>query len=284
MALFSQRGGIRPLNKVIQRESVDTELKNGLWSSFHDTFVNLYYYDKGEHGWSYHPYRKELDRWLRSLWTDFYKAPTDTLPTFKSAISQIRNEFFRAEWHWVFDFLEFSAKHAKECGPALIKLANDQLERENSAYRFVGTEIVEITDQTEITSIEDALGGPKAVRIHLERAIDLLSDRRAPDFRNSIKEAISAVEAVCRLIAENRSDTLGAALKKISTKAPMHAAFEQALLKLYGFTSDSDGIRHSLMDEPSLRYADAKFMLVLCSGFTNFLLAKCTESGIPIKE
>ena len=88
----------------------------------------------------------------------------------------------------------------------LVKFCNVQLERENSAYRFVGTEIVEGTDQNEITSIEEVLKGPKAVRIYFERALALLSDRRAPDFRNSIKESISAVEAICRLIADSHTD------------------------------------------------------------------------------
>ena len=54
------------------------------------------------------------------------------------------------------------------------------------------------------------------------------------------------------------------------------------MLKLYGFTSDKGGIRHALMDEPSLGYSDAKFMLVLCSPFTNFLWARCAESGVKM--
>jgi hypothetical protein len=282
MALFSQRAGIRSLNKVIQRESIDDELRNALWTAFHDIFVNAYYHDEGR-SIPYYPHREELELWLYSLWTGFYKAPSDTQPKFREAIGQIRADFFRLEWHWVFDFLEFSAKRAKECGPLLIKFVNVQLQRENSAYRFVGTEIVEITDRQELASIEEALSGPKAARIHFERALDLLSDRRAPDFRNSIKESISAVEAVCRLIANSQSDTLGAALKKISVKAPIHPAFEQALLKLYGFTSDEGGIRHALMEETSLGYADAKFMLVLCSAFANFLLARCAEAGVKLK-
>ena len=110
-----------------------------------------------------------------------------------------------------------------------------------------------------------------------------MSDRRVPDFRNSIKESISAVETVCRLITESRADTLGAAIKKVSSKAPLHPAFEQALLKLYGFTSDEGGVRHALMEETSLRYSDAKFMLVLCSGFVNFLLTRCAEEGLKMK-
>jgi hypothetical protein len=281
MALFSQRTGIRPLNKLIQRESIDDELRNALWTSFHDSFVNAYYYNAGT-SIPYYPYQEELELWLYSLWTGFYTAPSDTQPKFREAIGHIRADFFQAEWHWVFDFLEFSAKHAKECGQLLVKFCNVQLERKNSAYRFVGTEIVEVTDQTEITSIEEVLKGPKAVRIHFERALALLSDRRMPDFRNSIKESISGVEAICRLIANRHSDTLGAAVKKVSTKTPMHPAFEQALLKLYGFTSDEGGIRHALMEEQSLGYADAKFMLVLFSAFTNFLLARCAETGAKL--
>jgi hypothetical protein len=268
---------------VIQRESIDDDLRNALWTAFHETFVKGYYYDERRYSMPYRPYEQELKDWLYCLWTQFYKAPSDTQPKFREAVEQIRLDFFRSDWHWIFDFLEFSAKHAKECGPLLIGFVNAQLERENSAYRFVGAEIVEVTDQTEIASIEEALEGPKGVRIHFERALALLSDRRAPDFRNSIKESIRAVEAICRLIAGSHSDTLGAAVKKIAAKTPLHSAFEQALLKLYGFTSDEGGIRHALMEEPSLQYADAKFMLVLCSAFANFLLARCAEAGIKLK-
>ncbi|MBF0526908.1 MAG: hypothetical protein HQK56_17625 [Deltaproteobacteria bacterium] len=32
MALFSQRKGIRPLHKAIQREAIDDELRNRLWN------------------------------------------------------------------------------------------------------------------------------------------------------------------------------------------------------------------------------------------------------------
>jgi hypothetical protein len=225
-----------------------------------------------------------MEQWLYSLWTKFLKAPSDTVPEFRKAISQLRARFFEAEWHWVFDFLEFSTKHAEKIGPLLAKFANVQLERENSAYRFVGSEIVEITSRTEIATVENALAGPKAARIHFERALSMLSDRKNPDFRNSIKESISGVETVCRLVAGSEKDTLSGALKKLSAKTPLHPAFEQALLKLYGFTSDEGGIRHALMEETSLGYADAKFMLILCTGFTNFLLTKSAESGIKIKN
>ena len=61
---------------------------------------------------------------------------------------------------------------------------------------------------------------------------------------------------------------MGDALKKIQN---MHPAMQRAFAQLYGYTSDASGIRHSLVDEPKISYADAKFMLVACSAFISYL-------------
>jgi len=90
---------------------------------------------------------------------------------------------------------------------------NSLLEREVSAYRFVGNEIAPTTNANELTEIDGALANTKAPRLvgvneHLDSALPTLSDRRSPDYRNSIKESISDVESLCRLIAGDRA-TLG---------------------------------------------------------------------------
>jgi hypothetical protein len=61
-----------------------------------------------------------------------------------------------------------------------------------------------------------------------------------------------------------------------------HPALKEAFDKLYGWTSDAEGIRHGLglMEEPNLEFEDAKFMLVACSAFINFLLEKAAKAGI----
>jgi hypothetical protein len=51
---------------------------------------------------------------------------------------------------------------------------------------------------------------------------------------------------------------------------------------MYGYTSDAQGIRHALMDEPNLSFEDAKFMLVSCSAFVNYLIAKAAKAGISL--
>ncbi|MCD6238197.1 MAG: hypothetical protein J7K51_02530, partial [Thermotogae bacterium] len=120
------------------------------------------------------------------------------------------------------------------------------------------------------------------VNTHLKRALDLLANRKSPDYRNSIKEAISAVEAICNLITKEKKATLGQALKRIEDKVSLHPALKNAFSNLYGYTSDAEGIRHALLNEPNLSFEDAKFMLVSCSAFVNYLISKASKAGIKI--
>lgn len=87
---------------------------------------------------------------------------------------------------------------------------------------------------------------------------------------------------MCRVVTGNSRGTLGDALKAIGRKVPLHPALSGAFEKLYGYTSDADGIRHALLDEPSLFQEDALFMLVSCSAFVSYLIAKCAKAGRKI--
>lgn len=74
--------------------------------------------------------------------------------------------------------------------------------------------------------------------------------------------------------------TLGQAVKKLEDSGvKLHPAFEGALQKMYGYTSDAEGIRHALLEESALDADDARFMLVSCSAFVNYLKAKSSKSG-----
>ena len=84
------------------------------------------------------------------------------------------------------------------------------------------------------------------------------------------------------LITKNKKATLGQALKEVKTKVGLHGALEEAFSHLYGYTSSAEGIRHSLLDEPTLSFEDAKFMLVSCSAFINYLVSKASKAGIKM--
>jgi hypothetical protein len=65
------------------------------------------------------------------------------------------------------------------------------------------------------------------------------------------------------------------ALRVLEGKGQLHSALREAFKKLYGWTSDEDGIRHALMEESSLDFSDAQFMLVACCwAFIHCLISK----------
>jgi hypothetical protein len=245
--LFSERKGLKPVRSVVQKTAIDDALRNGLWNAFH---LCLWERLKFE---SYQHYFNKSNLWLlfQRYWLWYFKKPLDNLPgNFDSAQEVVRKYFFGCPWFEVYDFVEFTAQSApEELSEAFVDFCNVVLEREMSAYRLVDKRIVEITAEEEISSIESALQNTTKLagaHAHLESALAHLSDRKNPDYRNSIKEAISAVESLAQVLTGDPKATLGAALKALERKSTMHPALKSGLSSLYGYTSDSQGIRHDL--------------------------------------
>lgn len=154
---------------------------------------------------------------------------------------------------------------------------NNIFETEYVGYRFVDGKIVAITDKNEINEIEQACDAPyNGCKAHIEKAVGFLADREHKDYKNCIKESISAVESVCKIIVGDEKATLGEAIKKLREKGiKFHQALEKSFSMLFGYTSDEGGIRHAeglFVSEVS--FEEAKFMLVSCSAFVNYLIAE----------
>jgi hypothetical protein len=101
-----------------------------------------------------------------------------------------------------------------------------------------------------------------------------------PDYRNSIKESISAIESLAKQITNEESGGLDKALSKLDSVVYFHKAFKAGLLSLYGYTSDEDGIRHAILEEPTVGFDEAKFMLISCSALVNFMISKANKGGL----
>ena len=115
----------------------------------------------------------------------------------------------------------------------------------------------------------------------MQKALQFYSDRENPDYENSIKESISAVEAMCCIITgmTGASATLGAALRKLEESGVViHGAMRSAFSQLYGYASDENGIRHGGIDFKNAPAEDAKYMLISCSAFVNYLIEKYSKS------
>lgn len=286
MALFSQRKGIRPLNKDLQHEFMDRELRIQLWNALHN------------HVWGYlpEPYdtplfvpqnQLDMEKKVNQLWQTHFKMPVDATKSAHEMLEKIRQHYFEAEWWEVYDLIEaLLALLPQDQNVPLKQQINDVLRIENAAYRIVGDEVAPITDEHEIEAIESAFQqGITETHTHLARGLELLKDRKQPDYRNSIKESISAVEAACKAITGMPKATLADCIREIEQKAVIHRAFKDALVKLYGYTSDEGGIRHGLTENSELpSFSEAKYMLVVCAAFVNYLFTKGAELGIEIRN
>ena len=276
----SERNGYKPVREIIQKESMDESLKNRLWSCL---------FEKIFQGYSKYPgYENTFKPLIDSIWSEFIKLPLDEIPIPSKIPQAIKQYIYGQEWFVLYDLIEFiiNTKQGEvhwEHGykvysqPDLIKSFNIILESENSAYRIINDQIIEVTSEQEIQSIEEALANTNpysGVQQHLNQALKLISDRQNPDYRNSIKESISAVEALAMLLLEDNSITLGKAIPRLRTKYELHPTLMESLNKLYGYSSDENGVRHGSPEESSISYIDAKFMLVACTNFINYLIEK----------
>lgn len=159
---------------------------------------------------------------------------------------------------------------------------NQIFEQEYVGYRFVNGKIAPITDKNEIDSIEKACNNEfEGTRAHIKKAVGFIADRERKDYKNCIKESISAVESICSIIVGDAGTTLGKALKRLKDNGlDIHPSLEMAFSKLYGYTCDKDGVRHSEgMFESDVTFEEAKFMLVSCSAFVNYLTANYGKVG-----
>jgi uncharacterized protein with PIN domain len=268
---FSERIGKKSVRDVLQIASMDDDLKNQIWNCIYDNFLMNY---------AESPY-------LELIWKSFFKLRSNELPRHRDTyihipafVEHLDNWYNKkATWNEIYDLLEFICKRCFEDEQEEFEfeqICNDVLAQENSGYRIIDSLIVPLTSEEEIQEIEEALANEfSSVSTHLSTALSLLSDRTTPDYRNSIKESISAVEALCKIITADDSATLAKALAKIEKTHELHGSLKNAFSSIYGYTSDSGGIRHSLTEDGiRVEFEDAKFMLVSCSAFINYLKAK----------
>ena len=265
---FSERYGY--VHREIQIESIDEALWAGLWNTF---LVQV---------WEQQSIAsmKEL---CRHTWEEFFKGHRDVFDTTYDDIAGFRHTQFLHDiknllrndhWYTIYDFLEFTLSNRLSIRMErdFILLCNIQLESHKSAYRFVNRIITPIISDIEIDSIESSasIGGP--VDIQLRSALEKLSDRQTPDYRNSVKESICAVESQARRIMGDKNATLGKLLIRMERELGLPTPVKEAFSTLYGYTSGSSGVRHgpAEAEKMEVNFDLAKFMLVACSAFINF--------------
>lgn len=296
---FSRRYGTKKTGPL-QIGTMNQDLKMGLWNAFYINFIDAM---KSETVYGGVP--TSFKSFTKELWCFFLKKPADSIPyNIDDFAKKVESWFFYSTWEEIYDFLEavvrLPSPLQRPYQPILpsglmlpsgiekfIGTCTSVLEECSAGYRFIGKEITPISDKNELKEITDALAATQGmtqqgVHIQLSKAQAKLADRLNPDYEGSMKDSISAVEALAAIITAQKKPLLSDALDKINEKIEIHPALKKALDSLYGYTSDEEGVRHGMIKGSKCDLEDAKFMLSTCAAFINYLISKATKAGIKL--
>jgi hypothetical protein len=269
----------------MQREELDEETRTELWNVF---VVLREILDKAYQD----TYRGDSTRHevLIALWTWEFKRPRDEMQSESTVWSGLKSRVLTGEWFDVLDVIEAALKYldryetsaTSDLASAMVDAFNGRFEHFLVAYRFVGHELTPLDSSAEADAVAAAQVETSAfdgARHALDRAIVLLSDRQNPDYANSVKESISAVESIVRSVTQE--NTLGAGLGRLEGAGlTIHPALRGSWSKMYGWVSDADGIRHAGLRGADVDQALAKYMLVTCSAFVSYLIEEARKRGL----
>lgn len=285
---FSDRNKIDKLNTIIQTDSFDERTRIQLYNYF------VYIIEDDRH------YAIDRENFYLDVLDNVYCEIIDNYDEYsiseymENCLEYIKNTFLRDSYDAVLSLVEYLANKIDSDIPTLARRVNydtngigspvhiqdevnELFEKECVGYRFIGENIVAITDKIEIKEIEESLqSNYNGCREHIKKAVGFLANREQKDYKNCIKESISAVESICCIIADKKNATLGEALKILESKCNLKGHLKSAFEKLYTYTNnDKGGIRHAEgLFVSNVSFEEAKFMLVSCSAFVNYLIAE----------
>ena len=280
---FSQREGRVPLPKQVQLGQVPTKFRNVIWRHI-DQAISALIYDA--------PFVTDLyveehvDDIPAIIWSyrfDIKLERHDRIPASRpnADISYSRELILEGDYHEVITFIEYILRHEK-CSTELCKSLIFAFDETLTPYFVteIGGELTVVprssleSGETTAAAIETIdQHGMSGATTHLRKATKCMNEA---DYSGSVRESIHAVESVACTIDQRANKSLGPALDSLEKVGLLkHPALKEALKKLYGYTSDKRGIRHSEIGEggSNVDLDEAIFMLGACASFVAYLVS-----------
>lgn len=279
---FSQAEGIEPLPQPMALEELSKEIRNLLWSCIYQNLrdASRHYTTRLHVGQPW----KEI---LHDCHVQFMHRPVDEFNNDLEDWVYILKPFFQnADYNRIFDFLQFVLRHDRVPNRIYASIKSI-LEDCLCAYAIVedGPTIIPIAIPEQRESVEKSFQVLSSesfdgARTHLRESAQHINEG---DYAGSIRESIHSVESIARCLHNGTKSGLSDALKALAKKGiTIHGAFESGINSLYGYTSDENGIRHSLLDEhqANVDMEDAVFMFGACASFCAYLVNKARKAGL----
>ena len=198
--------------------------------------------------------------------------------TAHSLIARVKRLIYVDDFVKLFSFLEFLLR--SDIGGDLSKGISAALISSRAAWRVAEGLIDPVSSEFESQAVVNAIetvatSGPAGAKTHLGNSARLLAKG---DWAGSVRESVHAIESTARSI--EGSESLKEALRRLQQRGTiMHPALAKGFEVLFGYASDEEGVRHSLIESGAapVTEAEAQFMFGASASFCQYLL-NCTSA------
>ena len=239
---FSQAQGYEELPGPLKLEDLSNSARTQIWNLLYFFLENST--RDGMHGRYLTGAWEKILRKMHCFFDDL--ALDDWRNSLNRNRTELRGHIEDDSFNRVFDRLQFIMRD-RNCPLQFIHDLKRVFETCGLAYTIDSgppPTIFPVTTSVEGTALIESLqtlrqAGLDGSTAHLRNAAQSINQQ---DWADAVRESIHAVVSVARRIDPQASKTLKPALKSIEKQGMLHPALREALGKLYGYTSDQQGI------------------------------------------
>lgn len=232
--------------------------------------------------------------------------PTEPDPN-SSWAQDIEGPLNNMEWYRVYEFLETTYEKLlagvvgpsafpddsgegektvslKEVQTYFAHEVNQILAQENLAYEFVNGQFQKRgrpATQQNLARVGSVLTDPGLyqVREHFSKARKYFSNRENPDYPNSVKESVSALEACFQIMTGKPANDFSKAVNSIQGNEPdkMPPPLVSAMSKVHAYRGNAQGAGHASITGSKLTELEAELVLSLSAAFITYLYDLLSE-------
>ncbi len=191
--------------------------------------------------------------------------------------------FLTCDWWRLFDICElmyrnlgssqqyYSDKFTKDLNIVLI---DEQLgfEMREGKIEKIGSALAD----EEIRKTRYLLKQPefKGADEQFEKAIKALNARPKPDVENCVKDAVSAIESVGRILIKDDKAVLSDIIKDMAKQEIIPKPLDEVIQKIYAYRGNEPGVAHGLVGESKVTIYEAEYVLAMSAATIIYLVNK----------
>ena len=258
--LFSKRYGLRPTPEGLMYEDVGERARAGLFHmayQFFEEYLDLY---------------RALCAALRIPWV--WDVGND-----RQASRAIEKLIMNCQWWQFYDICEVLWQSLKYKRDNLSEEINTLFREEHLGFELRDGKVEKIGSGFIDARIEEArylLKEPefKGADKHFEKAMKALNARPNPDVENCVKDAVSAIESVGRIIVNDEKALLSDIIKEMAKNKTIPKPLDEAIQKIYAYRGDQPGVAHGLVGTSKVTIDEAEFVLAMSAAIIIYLVKK----------